>query len=48
VHKIRIYGGVLMSLLVIGEDPTRLKSINKLSLSEKHLGEVEWVHAWIK
>ncbi len=37
-----------MSLLVIGEDPTRLKSINKLSLSEKHLGEVEWVHAWIK
>ena len=37
-----------MALLMVGDSPGVLERINKLSLSEKQLGEVEWVHSWIK
>lgn len=37
-----------MALLMVGDNPSTLENINKLSLSEKLLGEVEWVHTWIK
>ncbi len=37
-----------MSLLMVGDNPNLLENINKLSLSEKQLGEVEWVHTWLK
>lgn len=37
-----------MSLLMVGDNPNILENINKLSFSEKQLGEVEWVHMWIK